>query len=154
APNRPHRARPGENGEAIVDARGETHHRDAGILATRHLSRAGVVLLARQRDHEIADADDRLDDPDAAPARFERVALLDMGFEITDIARRIDLLALPAGEPGFFQRIGERHAVAALAGGELLLADRAGKGAAAEHLAVMPLLIGPGDRVDAEPGAV
>src|SRR6185312_16552361 len=101
-----------------------------------------------------ADADDRLDDPDAAPVRFERVALLDMGFEITNIARRIDLLALPAGEPGFFQRIGERHAVAALAGGELLLANRAGKGAAAEHLAVMPLLIGPGNRVYAEPGAV
>ncbi len=154
APDRPHRARAGERGKAVVDARRQPHHRDPGILAPRHLGRAGMVLLTRQRDHEIADADDRLDDPDAAAGRFERVALLDMRFEVADITRGIDLLTLPAGEPGLFQRLGERHAVAALAGGELVLADRRGERAAAEHLAVMPLLVGPGDRIDAEPVAI
>ena len=46
---------------------GEPHHRHPGILAPHHARRAGVVLLADQRDPKVADADDGLDDADAQP---------------------------------------------------------------------------------------
>jgi hypothetical protein len=45
-----------------------------------------VVLLADQGDFVVPDADDRLDDADAQTGGVERVALLDMSFEIADIA--------------------------------------------------------------------
>ena len=116
AADRPHRARAGDLGKPVVDARRQPHHRHPGILAPDHARRAGMVLLADQRDPEIPDADDRLDDADAQPGRVERVALLDMRFEIADIARRIDPLARPSGKPGALQRLAQRRPVVAARG--------------------------------------
>ncbi len=108
-----------------------------------------------KRDPEIPDADDRLDDADAQPGRVERVALLDMRFEIADIARRVDPLARPAGKPGARQRLAQRRAVVAASGlVDLVLAERADERAAAEIIAVMAFLVGPGGDLDAEPGAI
>ena len=59
---------------------------------------------------EIADADDALDDADPQARRIERVALLDMRFEIAEIAAGFDLIARPAGEPGLGQRVAQRLA--------------------------------------------
>src|SRR5439155_11141374 len=152
AAERPYRARPGDLGEAVVDARGESHHRSAGIATARHLRRAGVVLLAGDRDPVVPIADDRLDDADLEPGRVEPIALLDMRFEIAHIALRIEPLAWPAGKPGLGERGAQQHAVAAAPGLDLALRQCVGEGPAAEHIAEMAFLVGPGDRLDAEPG--
>ena len=131
--------------------RRQPDHRDAGILAARHLRRAGMVLLAGDRDPVVPVADDRLDNPDLLARSVEHVALLDMSFEIADIAPGIELLARPAGEPGFGERGAQRDAIAAAAGLDLAFGERAGEGAAAEHVAEMAFLVGPGDRLDSEP---
>ena len=96
--------------------RRQPHHRHPGILAPHHARRAGMILLADQRDAVVPDADDRLDDADAQPAGVERVALLDMRFEIADIMRRIDPLARPSGKAGPLQRFAQRRAVIAAPG--------------------------------------
>ena len=109
-----------------------------------------MVLLAGKGQPVIPDPHDALDDPDAQSGGLQRVALFDMGFEIADIARRVERLARPAGIPRLGQRVAELLAVAALRGGDLVLAQRAGERAAAEHVAVMPLLVRPRHRLDAE----
>ena len=150
AADRPHRARAGDFGKPVVNARREPHHRDPGIPAPHHARRAGMVLLADQRDPVVPDADDRLDDADAQSGRVERVALLDMRFEIADIARRIDPLARPSGKTGAFQRLAQRRPVIAAAGlVDLVFGERVGKRAAAEIVAVMAFLVRPGDDLDA-----
>ena len=110
-----------------------------------------MVLLAGDRDPVVPVADDRLDNPDLLARSVEHVALLDMSFEIADIAPGIELLARPAGEPGFGERSAQRYAVAAAARVDLAFGERAGEGAAAEHVAEMAFLVGPGDRLDSEP---
>src|SRR5207248_2596530 len=95
---------------------------------------------------------DALDDPDLRSDRIQRIALLDMGFEVADIARRIDELARPSGKPGIDQRLAQLLALAALGRLDLIFAQPAGKRPAAEHVAVMPFFVGPGDRLNAEPG--
>ncbi len=93
--------------------------------------------------------------PMRSPARVERVALLDMGFEIADMAAGFEMFARPAGEPGPRQRLAQRRAVvAALRLVDLVLAERADERAAAEIAAVMAFLVGPGGDLDAEPGAI
>ncbi len=52
---------------------------------------------------------------DAQPGGVERVALLDMGFEIADMAAGFELFARPAGEPGARKRLAQRRAVVAAA---------------------------------------
>src|SRR5271165_1467047 len=86
ATDRPYRARAGNFGKPVVNARREAHHRNPGIAAPYHAGRAGMVLLTDQRHPVIPDADNRLDDADAQSARVERVALLDMRLEIAEIA--------------------------------------------------------------------
>src|SRR5579862_2390106 len=90
ASDRPYRPRARDLGEAVVEAAGQTHQRGGGVLAAMHLGGAGVVLLAADGDPVVPAADDPLDDADALAGPFERAALLDMGLEIADIARRID----------------------------------------------------------------
>ena len=76
----PHSAR-----EAIVDRDAELRQRQAGILAQRHAGGAGMVLLADKIDPVLPDADDGGDDADRKPAAFERLALLDMRLQISDM---------------------------------------------------------------------
>src|SRR5436190_2699750 len=116
AADRPDRARSGDRGEAVLDMRRQPDHRDAGILAARHLRRAGVVLLASDRDPVIPVADDRLDNADLEPGRVEPIALLDMGFEIADIALWIEPLTRPPGVARLGKRGAQWHPVAAAAG--------------------------------------
>src|SRR5712691_7041896 len=120
-----------------MDPGGEAHHGGPGVLAAAHLRRAGVVLLAAKGDPIIPDADDALDDADPRFGRIERVALLDMGFEVADIARRIDELARPAGKAGLNKRLAQPFPFAARGRLDLRIAQPAGKRPAAEHVAVM-----------------
>ena len=116
AADRPHRARAGDFGKPVVNAGREPHHRHPRISAPHHARRAGMVLFADQCDPVVPDADDRLDNADAQSGRVERVALLDMRFEIADVARRIDPLARPSGKTRAFQCLAQRSSVIAAAG--------------------------------------
>src|SRR5262249_44154892 len=99
-------------------------------------------------DPVVPVADDRLNDADLEPAAFEPIALFDMRFEITDVARWIELIARAAGEPRFGQGGAQRNAIAVFARVDLALRQRAGERTAAEHVTEMAFLIGPGDRFD------
>src|SRR5712691_5864825 len=70
-----------------------------------------------------------------------------MGFEIAGIARRFEPLARPFGK-GLPQLL----PLAALGRVDLGLIEAFDKRTAAEHVAVMAFLVGPGDRLDPEPG--
>ena len=148
AADRPHRARAGDLGKAVVDARRQPHHRDPGILAPRHLGRAGMVLLAGQRDPVIPDADDRLDDADPQAARCRacrpaRYALRDSRHSAPDRPAR----AAARQSPAVFERVAQRARRRGSCRRSIsVLVERAGERAAAEHVAVMPFLVGPGDR--------
>src|SRR5271169_6187416 len=116
---------------------------------------AGMVLLAGHRDPVVPDADDRLDDTDAQSTRVERVALLDMGFEIPDVMPGVDPLAGTIGKAGACQGFAQRQA--GIAAPDLVyfcFGKRIGERAAAEKAAVMAFLVGPGGDLEAEPGAI
>jgi hypothetical protein len=148
--DRPHRARAGDFGKPVMNACREPHHCDPSIPAPHHARRAGMVLFADQRDPVIPNADDRLDDADPQSGRVERVPLLDMRFEIADIARRIDPLTRPSGKAGALQCLAQRGSVVAAAGlVDLVFGERVGKRAAAEIIAVMAFLVRPGGDLDA-----
>src|SRR6516225_1422177 len=154
AADRPHRARAGDLRKPVVNAGRQPHHRDPGILAPHHARGAGMVLLAGHQDPVVPDADDRFDHADAQPGRVERVALLDMRFEIAGVTPGLDLLARPPGKSGALQGLAQRRAVVAPSDPiDLLLGKHAGKRMAAEKALVMAFLVGPGGDIDAEPGA-
>src|SRR5439155_9232525 len=154
AADRPYGARAGDLREAIVNVRRQPHHCDAGVFAPHHARRPGMILLTGERHAVVPDADDRLDDADAQPAGVERVALLDMRFEIADIVPGIYPLARAPGKAGPLQGFSQRRAVVATPDlVDFLLGKRVGKRAAAEKIAVMAFLVGPGGDIDAEPGA-
>ena len=93
--------------------------------------------------------------PMRSPVDIERVALLDMRFEIADMTAGFELFARAAGKPGARQRLAQRHPiVAALRPVDLIVAERADERAAAEIAAVMAFLVGPGGDLDAEPGTI
>ena len=105
-------------------------------------------------DPVVPDADDRLDDADAQPAGVERVALLDMRFEIADITPGIDPLARSPAKPArcSASRSGvpsSRPRVRSIS----LFGKRIGERAAAEKVAVMAFLVRPGGDLDAELGS-
>ena len=91
--------------KAIVDIDAESRQREAGILADGHPGGAGVILLAGEGDPVLPDADDGGDDADLEAAAFERLALLDMGFEISDVAAALAVRARPAGKTDLAQRV-------------------------------------------------
>ena len=82
---------PQARGKAIVDIDAEPGQRQTCIPAIGHPRRAGVILLAGEGDPVLPDADDGGDDADLQRAAFERLALLDMGFEISDMAAAFGL---------------------------------------------------------------
>ncbi len=113
-----------------------------------------MVLLTGQNHAVIPDADDGLDDADAQPAGVERVALLDMRFEIADIMPGIDPLARTIGKAGAAQRLAQRSPVVATPDPvDFFLGKGVGKRAAPKKITVMAFLVGPGGNLDAEPGA-
>ena len=145
----PHRARAAGGGEALVDSDAKPGEREAGIPANRHPRGAGVVLFAGEGDAVLPDPDDGRDDSDFEAAAFERLALFDMGFEISDMPPAFALRAGAAGESGFAQRIA--HGLAAVAVARLVdigFGDAADIGAAAEEVSEMPFLVAPGRNFD------
>src|SRR4029077_19545639 len=56
----------------------------------------------------------------------------------------------PPRIPGAGERVAQLFAGTVGVTVDLVLAEPAGAGAAAEHVAVMPFLVGPGDRLDAQ----
>src|SRR5205823_8946225 len=82
----PDRARSNERREAIVDLDAEPRQRQPGVFANGHPCGAGMILFAGERDPVLPDADDGGDDANLEAAAFERLALLDMRLEITDVA--------------------------------------------------------------------
>src|SRR5215472_4499844 len=153
AADRPHCARTGDFRKAVVNPGREPHHRDTGIPAPFHTGGAGMVLLADEGDPIVPDADNRLDDADTQSARVERVALLDMRFEVTNVTQWLDPLIGQPSKTSAFERRTQWHPVIAAAGlVGLFLGERIGKGPAAEKIAVMAFLIRPRGDLDAEPG--
>ena len=80
-------------GKAFVDSDAEPRQRQAGVLANGHPRGAGVVLFAGEGDAVLPDPDDGGDDADLEAAAFERLALFDMGFEISDVPAGFGLRA-------------------------------------------------------------
>jgi hypothetical protein len=83
-----------------------------------------MVLLAGDRDPVIPDADDALDDADPQSSGFERVALLDVGFEVAEIARGIESFARPSGIPAIGERLAQLFPLAARGGVDLSSVSR------------------------------
>src|SRR3984893_1860065 len=111
-----------------------------------------MVLFAVERHPVVPNADDSLDHADAQPAGVERVALLDMRFEIADIALGVDPLALTIGKTGALQSLAQRCAVVATPDPvDFFFGESVGKRAAAEKVAVVALLVRPSGDLDAEP---
>ena len=145
----PHRARAAGRGEALVDSDAKSGEREAGVPADRHPRGAGVVLFARKRDAVLPDPDDGRDDPNFEAAAFERLALFDMGFEISDMPPAFAPRAGAAGEAGVAQRVTHGLAAVAVAGRvDIGFGDAADIGAAAEEVSEMPFLVAPGRNFD------
>ncbi len=109
----PHRAWAAGCGEAIVDIDAKSGERQAGVPADGHPRGAGVVLFAGEHDAVLPDPDDGRDDSDFEAAAFERLALFDMGFEISDMPPGFAPRTGAAGETSLAQRV--THALAAVA---------------------------------------
>ena len=104
-----------------------------------------MILLAGKCDPVLPDTDDGGDDADAEAAAFERLALLDMGLEISDVPAAFGLRARPAGEADLAQGLAHRAiAVAVACGVDIGLGDRADVGPAAEKTPEMSFLVAPG----------
>ena len=103
-----------------------------------------MVLLAGKGDAVLPDADDGGDDPDRKAAALERLALLDMRLEISDVPAAFGGDARPAGKTGVAQRLAHGFAAGAVARGiDLFLAHTADIGPAAEEGAKMSFLVAP-----------
>ena len=108
-----------------------------------------MVLFAGEGDAVLPDPDDGRDDSDSETAAFERLALFDMGFEISDMPPAFAPRAGAAGEAGVAQRV--THALAAVAVASCVdvgFGDAADIGAAAEEVSEMPFLVAPGRHFD------
>ena len=87
--------------------------------------------------------------PMSEAAAFERLALFDMGFEISDMPPAFAPRTGAAGEISLAQRV--THALAAVAVGcrvDIGFGDAADIGAAAEEVSEMPFLVAPGRNFD------
>jgi hypothetical protein len=93
----PYGARAAQRGEPIVDGHAKPGQRHADILTNAHAGRASVILLAGKADLVLPDPDDGGDDADCETFAFERLALLDMRLEISDMSPELGGHARPAG---------------------------------------------------------
>src|SRR6185295_1335690 len=94
--------------KTLVDRRQEPHQLEPRISPARHGGRAGVILLANDRETVLPDRDNGGDDTDFERGTFERVALLDMGFEERCVAGGLDDMARTAGPAGLAERLAHR----------------------------------------------
>ena len=103
-----------------------------------------MILLAAEGDPVLPDTDDRGDDTDPEIAAFERPALLDMRFDISDMPPGFGPGARPAGKTDVAQRLAHGSAAAAVACGvDVRLGYAADVRPAAEEVAEMSFLIAP-----------
>src|SRR3982074_3432780 len=93
----PYRAWSAQRGEPIVNFHAKPGQCHAGILANVHPGRTSMILLAAKGDPVLPDTDDGGDDADPETATFERLALLDMRLEISDMPSAFSVRARPAG---------------------------------------------------------
>src|SRR4051794_19047117 len=86
-------------------------------------------------------------------AAFQRLALLDMGLEVADVATRLRLAAGAAGKPDTLQSLAHAAVCVAIARGiDLGLAQGPDIRAAAEEAAKMAFLVAPGGDFDSALG--
>ena len=131
---------------SIVDAK--SGERQPSVLADSHPRGAGVVLFAREGDAVLPDPDDGRDNSDSEAAAFERLALFDMGFEISDMPPAFATAAGAAGEAGLAQRVTHAVAAAVACCVDIGFGDAADIGPAAEEVSEMPFLVAPGRNFD------
>src|SRR5205814_3923385 len=122
---------------------------EACVLSDGHPCGAGVVLFTREGDAVLPDPDDGRDDSDSEAAAFERLALFDMGFEISDMAAGFAPRAGAAGQASLTQRLTHALVVVAVARRvDIGFGDAADIRAAAEEVPEMPFLVAPGRNFD------
>src|SRR5262249_9409257 len=140
----------GERMELSFERASETDQRGAGIPSAFHRRGARMVLLAPERDPQLDDADDRRHDADAFAGRLEPAALLDMGFEIGDIAVGFHPRQRLIGEAGGADRLAHEMPFAIARARDNLGHRLAAERAAADEAGIGPLLVDPGGDVDSE----
>src|SRR5205085_9921246 len=96
----PQRLRAAKSRKLLRHARGEAQQRGAGIPAQCHGSRAGMVRLPVGADAKTANADNAGDDANAAARRLEPWSLLDVCFQITEMASGIEARGIARGGNG------------------------------------------------------
>src|SRR4051812_18801553 len=93
----------------------KSRQRQAGVLADCHARGARVILLAGKTDAVLPDPDDGADDADRKTAAFQRVALLDMRLEISDMPPGLDRHARSVRKTHVAQRLAHGAAGGAVA---------------------------------------
>ncbi len=140
--------------KAVRDRRGKSDQGESRIFAPNHTRRAGVVGFSDEGNSILPDANDARDDAETESGLVQRVALLDMRFEIADVLGRRDRLALPPRDARAFERRAQRRTVVLVASAaDLVFRGVANEGAAAEKDAEMPFLVRPRRHLDRQIGA-
>src|ERR1700722_7129168 len=154
-PGGPYRARSAQLGEAIVDPDTKPRQRQAGVLAKVHSRGAGVILLAGKSDPVLPDSDDGGDDADLEIAALQRLALLDMRLEITDMPPGRVIDARTSGETDLAQGVAHASIVVAVARGvDIGFGGGADVRPAAEETAEMSFFVAPSRDFDGAVGIV
>ena len=97
-------------------------------------------------------ADNGRDDTDRKAAAFERLALLDMRLQISDMPAGFGRYARPAGKPHIAQGLTHGPAAGAIARGvDVRLSHATNIGSAAEEVTEMSFLIAPRCDLDGAP---
>ena len=85
----PDRARTAQGRKAVVYRHTKSGQSQTCIPARDHAGRACMILFTCEADPVLPDTDDRRDNADCKAAGLKRVALLDMGFQISkDVYKR------------------------------------------------------------------
>lgn len=136
--------------ESFVDRVGKGNQRRARVPANGHAGGARMIADAGKPHAVLMDADDAGDDAEVEAARLQIVALLDVGFQISEIAGGIDGSPLETGKAGAVKRLPQHHPGREISGAiDLGFIQHANRRAAAEETCKMRLLIGEDGRVHA-----
>src|SRR6266702_286330 len=145
----PDRARSAGGRETLVDCDTEFGQSEPRIFSRGHAGRAGVVLLPDKIDLVLPDADDGGHDADREVAAFERVSLLDMRLQISDVPSRLSSDARASGEPYIGERLAHGAAAGAVARGiDVGLGHLPDIRAGAEKMAKVSFLVAPSSDFD------